>query len=169
MVLNYQLYPVSTLAVILARGKSLSIYGDLIWGIVLLVIYSFLALNLNFWVLSLCLIVSTFAIFGFFLMINSLLFFLPNVVTLQNFILEVFIGAGFYPSQNFTGVIKVILWLIPVFPIIFIPLEVSHNFLSAQNLIYTFLVAILLNFVGFWLWNKGLAKTESGNQAGSVE
>lgn len=167
--LNYQLYPVSALGVILARGKSLSVYGDFLYGLVFLIIYLILGGSLNIPIAMIALIISILGMFGIFLVLNSLAFFIPNILGIQDLIFNFFLGSGFYPSQNFQGISKTILNILLITALVFIPLEVVGGFSSFYFLIYTLIAAIILNLTGFWLWDKGLKRAESGSGGGLVE
>jgi len=178
--LDLQLYPISPLTVLVTRGGSASNFGDFVQGAVFVVAYfvNLFMQNSNtfssqvFIQILLILPALLIGIAGFFgasLLVNSLIFFAPKLLNLPDFLDQFYIGAGLYPSQNFQGWFKYILYTLGIFSFIFTPIEVVRGFFRPEFLILSAVLAVAVNLLGFYVWGLGIKKVENGSSTGAVE
>ncbi len=163
-----QLYPISPLTLLITKGGNASQLGDFIQGGILMGIYAFFEPSSLLWLISLS-IISIVGVFGVTLFVNSLIFFFPKLLRLSDFIIQVFLGAGLYPSQNFQGAIKWFLYIAMVFAFVFYPVEVMRHYLSPAVLLISISCAVGINPLAFKTWSLGIRRVESGRGGGVVE
>ncbi|MBU1088705.1 ABC transporter permease [Patescibacteria group bacterium] len=168
-ILDLQLYPVNPLTILITKSGAPSQFGDFLQGTLMIVIYLFLNSKRWGWIFA-SVILATIGLFGVSLIFNSLIFFFPKVLHgFSNIIENIYIGGSMYPSQNFRGVFRYILYAVLLIPIISFPVEVLRGFLHPSFLIYTIIAVIMANVLGYFLWNKGIKRFESGSGGGIVE
>lgn len=168
-VLDLQLYPVNPLTILATKSGNPSQFGDLLQGTVMILIY--LSFNPSGWFWLLCgLILATIGLFGVSLIFNSLVFFFPRSLNAFAEIIEnIYIGGSMYPSGNFTGALRYLLYVVLLIPIISFPVEVTRGLLHPSFLLYTLLAVIASNIFGYFLWSQGIKRVESGSSGGIVE
>lgn len=167
--LDLQLYPVSPLTILLTKGGNASQLGDFVQGFVFLAIYA--AYNpASIPILIIGVFLVTFGLLGVMLFFNSIIFFNPKIVDVfTQLIQNIYLGASQYPSQNFQGLFKFILYAILLIPIVAFPIEAARGFMSPTVLLWTVLTVIGINIAGYMLWQAGVRKVESGSSGGVVE
>ncbi len=167
--LDMQLYPVSTLVVLTTKSGDASQWGDGLEGLILLGIYSFWNPSAIPWIL-IAIVLIIVGWYGVFLSLNSVLFWRPRLrKVLQEVGYNVFLGGGFYPTDNFKGFLRYLFTFLLFIPIMGYPLEVVRGAMGWRYLLITIGVIIGINIVGFILWGKGVKKVESGSSSGIVE
>lgn len=167
--LDLQLYPVNPLTILSTKSGAASQIGDFLQGSLMIIIYLFLNPSSLPWII-LGILITVFGLFGVTLFFNSILFFFPKILdSFWMFIDNLYIGVSMYPSKNFSGILRYFLYFLLAIPLISFPVEIARGFLSPKFFIVSFLAAILANFLGFLLWNKGIKKVESGSSGGIVE
>lgn len=143
--------------------------GDLIFGIIMLTIYSFLS-ALSFQqiiIIPFLQLISAVIFAGYLIVTQSIAFWLPNSEEISESLTEFIVGPSLYPNSAFTGNIRLFfIFFIPTLALGAIPTEIILNF-SLQK------VLLLLLLAGFWLTTAififylGLKRYESGNLVGS--
>lgn len=167
--LDLQLYPVSPLTILLTKSGSPSQFGDFLEGFIFLSIYAFYN-PASIPILVIGVLLVTAGLVGVMLFFNSFLFFNQGILgTFADLIDNIYIGASLYPSQNFQGLFKYLLYAILLIPIVSFPIEVARGFLSYNFLIWTIIAVAGINTAGYFLWKVGVRKAESGSSGGVVE
>ncbi len=167
--LDMQLYPVSTLVVLTTKSGDASQWGDGIEGLILLGIYSFWNPFAIPWIVV-AIILITVGWYGVFLTLNSVLFWRPRLrKVLQEAGYDIFLGGGFYPTDNFKGFLRYLFTFFLFIPIMGYPMEVVRGAMDWRYLLITVFVVIGINVVGLVLWKKGVKRVESGSSTGIVE
>lgn len=165
--LDLQLFPANPLIVLLTKSASPGQFGDMAEGALFLVVYSLLTPGVVGWIV-LGMVLTVGGMVGVSLLFNSLLFFAPKVQNgLETFIDNIFIGASMYPSENFKGGLRLFLTLILFIPVVSFPIEMIRGFFSPTVLVWSILAVVGSNLAGFWLWQKGVKRVESGS-SGSI-
>jgi ABC-type uncharacterized transport system permease subunit len=167
--LDLQLYPVSPLTVLMTKSGSPSQFGDFIQGILFLGMY--VAYNPSSIPAILAgILLITFGLVGVMLFFNSLIFYNQKIVNVFTDLIDnIYIGASMYPSGNFRGFFRVLLYGIMLIPIVAFPIEVARGFLSSEYILYTTICVVLVNCLGYFVWRCGVRRVESGNGGGIVE
>ncbi len=166
--LDLQLYPSSPLTILFTKSNDASLFEDFIQGVLFLGIYVFVNPSAVFFILpSLLLIVAGMT--GIAVFINSILFYFPKILQVPYSIIDIYLGASSYPSQNFKGITKYILWTLLVFPIVYLPTEVTLGNFSPDHLLITTAFVLSINYLGLKLWKNGVKRVESGSSSGIVD
>lgn len=159
---TYILQPCSTLLNVMCSRTMLSAYGDLAYGILLLVFTQKL-LYFQWLLVIVCVLLATCVMVTFNLILNSLAFFFGNMLLLQNISLEILITLSTYPSGIFgNGIKAIMLSAIPAFFISHLPLElVSTKILPL--ILGQVLFTIIYFFVGRGIFYCGLKRYSSSS------
>ena len=166
--LDMQLYPASPLAVTLTKSGAPSQFGDLIQGLLFLVYYAYLYPDkIGIMIIGLILILVGF--FGIMLFLNSFAFFYPGLSSVfEDLFGNVYISASMYPSENYKGVLRNILFILMVIPVICMPIEVVRGLYGREALLITLYCVIGINILGYLLWRTGIRKAESGSSRSMI-
>ncbi|MEI6533032.1 MAG: hypothetical protein WCO06_04285 [Candidatus Roizmanbacteria bacterium] len=166
--LDMQLYPASPLAVTLTKSGASSQFGDLIQGVLFLGYYGFLYTDkIGMMIIGLILILVGF--FGIMLFVNSFAFFYPGLsLVFEDIFNNVYISASMYPSDNYKGVLRNILFILLVIPVICFPIEVVRGLYGPEALLISLFCVIGINILGYLLWHAGIRKAESGSSRSMI-
>lgn len=168
-ILDVQLYPASPLVILTTKSGAPSQFGDFIQGLAMLIIYLNFNPSAGPWIV-IGLVLSVAGMYGVSLFVNSLVFFFPKTLTAFAEIIDnIYIGGSMYPSQNFTGAFRYLLYLMLLIPIVSYPIEVVRGVFSPVALVYTVTAVVGINLLGYLVWKKGLRRVESGSIGGIVE
>ena len=147
----------------LSVGKSdISAIGDALFGFALLIyMYGFAPLKI-LWFLSIT-IISTVMFFDFMLIIQSMAFWFGDIEDAAKRLVQMMFSFMFYPQAIFTGVLKIIMMtVLPAFFIITVPTTLIIAF--SWSYFAIFIASVVFGTIfALWLFNKGLARYESGN------
>jgi ABC-type uncharacterized transport system permease subunit len=167
--LDLQLLPVNPLVTLLARSGNPSQLGDLLSGLVFMVVsYILQSYEIHIFVLSL--VVCLMAFLAVSIIVNSSSFWLQNQRNIfSDLMFNLYIGASFYPSQNFFGWRRLLLYVLLVFPVVYYPVEVARGFFDPSYLLISLMVTIVAFIVGLSIWRRGIKLVESGSGGGAVE
>lgn len=165
---NFLISPVSLYVRVLSSRSQISAFGDIIYGVILFVVYAYLT-QLSF--LSLALLVLSIPL-GALIMINFVLitslvaFLIPDTVAVASNIFELLISPSLYPSGLYSRGMKFFFtFIIPAITIAGLPIELIAN----PNL-STFVTLLVLSafwfFLAKFLLKKAVLKYESGNLIG---
>jgi len=167
--LDLQLYPVNPLAVLLTKSGSASQFGDFIEGSILMIYYCATDPGKTFTLLS-ALIITVVGMTGVSLFFNSLILYVRNMNDgLTQLVDNAYIGATMYPSQTYSPTVKMIMMMLLVIPLVSTPLESARGMIHPSFMIGSAIVAILINVLGYFLWQNGVKRVESGSSGGVVE
>ncbi len=159
---TYLLFPKSPLFTITVSKSVTSAWGDLIYGFILY--FLFIPKTITSFLLF-CYFTITSGIFlsCFFIIINSLSFFIGNSEQIQGMLSNGLISFSTYPQNIFSPTVKFFLFsVIPVAYFAYLPVEVLLNF-SFLQFIYINISVIISIIISKILFNLGCKKYESGN------
>jgi ABC-2 type transport system permease protein len=168
-ILDLQLYPVNPLTILTTKSGAPSQFGDFLQGVAMIIIY--LTINPSSWLwVIIGLILTIVGIYGVSLFFNSLIFFFPQTLTAFSEVIDtIYVGGSMYPSQNFTGTFRYLLYLTLLIPVVSFPIEVIRGIFSPTFLLYTLTAVILINLLGYAVWKAGIKRVESGSTGGIIE
>lgn len=167
--LDLQLYPVNPLAVLLTKSGSPSQFGDFIEGTILLIYYCAIDPSKTLTVLS-AIVITIVGMTGVSLLVNSLILYIRNMNDgLSQLVDNAYIGATMYPSQTYSPTVKIIMMTLLVIPLVSTPIESARGIVHPSFMIGSAIVAILVNVIGYYLWQNGVKKVESGSSGGVIE
>ena len=167
--LDLQLYPVNPLAILMTKSGSPSQFGDFIQGTTLMIYYCVTNPSRTLIVIS-AIFITIIGLVGVSLFINSLIFYFKNLNDgFTQLVDNSYIGAAMYPSQTYSSTVKIIMMCLLVIPIVSIPLESARGLTHPAFMIISLIVAITINVLGYFLWQNGVKKVESGSSGGVVE
>lgn len=147
----------------LSVGKSdISALGDGLFGLVLIIYAYGLAPLKIIWFLFIALL-AAILFFDFMLIIQSMAFWFGDIEDAAKRLTHMLLSFMFYPQAVFTGVLKIIMMtLLPAFFIITVPTALIMEFSWLYFSIFICSIIIGTAFA-LWIFNKGLARYESGN------
>ena len=159
---TYLLQPMPVLPNILGAATSVSAWGDLFYGIVLLaIVWGF---STGVWLIFVLATLLGAVIFTALNVITqSLTFYIGNSNMISGSVFEFMISFSIYPESIFKGVVRLMIFsLLPAAFISHIPLRLVKNFSPAALIIWIgFAVAFLsISCIVFY---RGLKKYKSGN------
>lgn len=154
---------------IITSDFRISAIGDILYGVILLVIYSLIAgISFKQTVFLLALIPASFLVFLNAVFVTSLVgFLLPDAKELARSLMSLFIDPGIFPSSLYTGMLRfTFLFVIPSLAIGGLPVETIRD-TSWTGLGIVWFLAILWTFLAIWLLGLAVKKYESGNLTGA--
>jgi ABC-2 type transport system permease protein len=147
----------------LAICKSdISALGDGLFGLVLLVYaYGFAPLKIV-WFLFITLLASV-VFFDFMLIVQSLAFWFGDIEDAARRVTHMLVSFMMYPQSIFKGFLKFIMMtVLPAFFMITVPVQLIMEF-SWTYFAILIVSVIVATVSALWIFNKGLARYESGN------
>lgn len=160
---QYLLVPRDTLLATISSQTSISAIGDLLYGLIVSIIFYHSIVNI--------ILILLFSILGaiiytaFAVIINTLAFRFIKLSDFAENIVGMFITFSLYPEEIFDTVIKVILYiLIPIGFAVYIPMDVLLEF-NLINLIIVISYTIFISLIAYYLFNRGLKRYSSSNLA----
>jgi len=152
--------PKEELTHVLISKSKFDAFGDLIFGVVLAVIFIPLA---KIPLLILLLVLSCMILIGFAIILGSLSFYMGSAVETAETGLMGVLSIASYPFSAFTGYTKfILLALIPAGFVSGIPVEILKNF-SLTWLLLMVLCAVVLLALAILIFKAGVKRYESGN------
>ncbi|MBN2878003.1 MAG: ABC-2 family transporter protein [Clostridia bacterium] len=159
---TFLLQPVPVLPNILGAGTSVSAWGDLVYGVVLLAIVW--GLSAKVWIIFVLAVMLGAVIFTCVnILAHTLTFYIGNAEMIASTVFEFMISFSIYPDKIFSGIVRILIYsLLPAAFISHIPLRLVKDFNIGTLAIWlAFAIGFLvLSFVFFY---RGLRKYESGN------
>lgn len=157
----YLVQPKNVLLSSITSEISISAIGDIIYGYIILIIYGITLKNfLLFTILS---ILGGLIIVSVSIITNSLTFWFNMSDILADSINSMIVTFGTYPKGIFTGLVRILLYtLVPVGIANYIPVDIIINF-NILGFILVLLFTILMIFLSFYIFNKGLKRYSSSN------
>ena len=158
---SYIVQPKNILLNVITSSTSISALGDIIYGMIVVVI---IGLSLNEWLLFIL-----FSILGSIILTNIAIisgttsFYITKGDMIQQNMNSMATHFSTYPEGIFNTTVKTIFYtLLPIGYIVFLPIKVISEF----NIFYTLtviLITILSTTLAFLFFNKGLKKYSSSN------
>lgn len=146
-----------------------SAVGDMLFGLILLVGYFFIA-NLTIAqiiLLILLLIPSTLILTNFALICSCIGFFIPDAEELSKNVFEIMFGPSLYPSGVYQGVMRIFfLFILPTMAIAGLPVEAVKD-LNFTKIAYVWVLAIAWTLIALFVLEQGIRRYESGNLTGA--
>lgn len=157
----YLVQPKNVLLSTITSEISVSAIGDITYGYIILIIYGITLKNfLLFTTLS---ILGGLIIVSVSIITNSLTFWFNMSDILADSINSMIVTFGTYPKGIFTGLVRILLYtLVPVGIANYIPVDIIINF-NLLGFILVLLFTILMIFLSFYVFNKGLKRYSSSN------
>ncbi len=159
---TFLLQPCNVLVNILCARTSLSAYGDLVYGLVLMALtqggdgqaWLFFALGVPIGALLMAAIA---------LMAHTLTFYFGDASMAGSMSLEFVVNFCIYPEGIYQTAVRSLMYsLIPAAFIVHVPLKLARSFAPSLLLIW-FLAAAAYCVLSVWFFYRGLKKYESGN------
>ncbi|MEI7579699.1 MAG: ABC-2 family transporter protein [bacterium] len=165
----YLVLPKSPLIQILFAESYVSALGDLLFGIISLVIYCFIAhLSLGTIILLPILFILACCTFtGFNIVGEAIAFWIPNSNELTDALFEFMLGPSLYPNSAFTGAIRIIFtFIIPAIVVGGMPVNILLK-MNPWQIILMICLSIFWLLLAKFIFDQGLKRYESGNLTGA--
>ncbi len=158
----YLAFPQDVLWHSVVMGINLSAIGDLIFSIILIVLYiPFTFTNLG--LLALAITCSSAILFATLLIYHTITFYVGKFEEAAAQGQEAILSTSMYPQTAFNGFLKIlIMTVIPAFFIDTIPQRLLSSF-SWSDLFILLAISIGLNIIAILFFRRGLKRYESGN------
>lgn len=158
---TYLLQPKNPLINAISARMSASAWGDLAYGIVLLLI---IGVSIKTWLIfALSCITGALLMTAIVVTGHSLTLFFGNMEAVGNMLWEFSISFSIYPEGIFNGAVKtLIMTVVPIGFITHVPMRLVHSF-SWGTLALLLGMTLLYCAFAFFLFMKGLKRYESGN------
>lgn len=150
---------------ILTLSTKTSAIGDILYGTILLSVYSIItSLSVYQIIFLLSLIIPIIFILTNFLLTTSCIgFFIPDSDELSKNVFEIMFGPSLYPSGVFQGALRVFfLFILPSIAIAGLPVEAIKN-LNLSSILIIWGLAGFWTLVALLVLKQGIKKYESGN------
>lgn len=158
----YLAFPVDTLWYVSVSQMSVPAAGDLVFGIILYLLYGDLSLKGVALFAFLC-VTTAWIFFNFIVLTQSIAFFVGNFEEAAEQWYHMLLGFTLYPQTVFHGVLKMLMFtLVPAFFIATLPVEII-NFFSWEKIWWLFGFGLITFILAIGLFRLGLKKYESGN------
>ena len=116
--------------------------------------------------LPILIIIALMIFAGFIIIVQSIVFWIPNSEELSDTLFEFMLGPSLYPNSSFTGGVRVFFtFFVPAIMISGIPINMLLSPDPLQILMMLFF-GILWLFFGVFVFKQGLKRYESGNLVG---
>lgn len=160
---KYLTRPKSPLMGVLTSKTQISALGDLLFGIILFLIYYHNPIQILLFI-----IVSFFSFFimlSFFIIINSITFWFIRFTDTVETLTGAYVSFSLYPYTVFDSVVKVLMHtIIPVGFAIYIPVSLFQDF-TITKLFILIVFAISNMLFAIFIFNRGLKRYTSSNMA----
>jgi ABC-2 type transport system permease protein len=165
---NYLLSPVNLYIRILSSYSRTSAFGDMLYGVILMIIFVIIGKLSLLGILLLILLVPLCALIMVnFVLVSSLISFLiPDTADVASNLFELMISPSLYPSGLYSKGMKLFfLVVIPAIAVAGAPVELMRNPTWGMFLLITGL-SIFWTFLAIFLLKKAIKRYESGNLMG---
>ena len=154
---------------ILTLGSSMSAFGDIIYGIFLLLLFCLgISASVSQILVLILLIPPTVLIFTNFTLVTSCIsFYIPDSQDLAKNLFEYMFGPSIYPAGIYPTMMRFFFtFILPSIVIGGLPIETVTN-LSIQNIASIWLISLAWFFIAVRVLKEGLKRYESGNLTGA--
>jgi len=162
---RFMLSPKNLLIRIATSSFGVSAIGDVVFGIVCMVIYSFAisASISQIFLVLLLLIISTITFLSMIILIYSTSFFFTDANTVTSGIFELFFTPALFHGGAFQGVMRfVFTFFIPSLLIGTLPVEIVRN-ISLDKLLLLIILTIFWFIFSIFIFNRAVRRYESSN------
>ncbi len=158
---TFLVQPKNVLLSIISSDTKISALGDIIYGYICLMIYGITIKNLilfTFFTITGGIIFTAFAC-----IVGSLSFWIVKGDILEDLLVDAILFFDTYPETIFKSITKILLYaIVPVGLITYMPLNIMLNF-SLTKLILVIIYTIIMVFLAFLIFYKGLKRYSSSN------
>lgn len=158
---SFLVQPKNVLISCITTDVEVSAIGDMIYGIIMLIIYGF---NLKTFILF-----TIFSISGGFMLVSisvilsSLNFWFTKTDLIADTINSQMVNFATYPDSIFKGIAKIILYtIVPVGIVNYLPIHIMNEF-NIQLFVLVICVSIIFIVIAFKVFNAGLKRYSSSN------
>lgn len=165
----YLSFPLSPLAFLSMAKIKVHNVGDVVFGIICLVVYLF---YFNDWSIIPFLMkwlaiifISLFFVAGLFILAGSISFYLQRGSKIRDLFQSFFLVFGSYPPDIFkqNKVLFVLISVVWLYPAIFLPYKMLIQWSTRIDRIILIGASILMFLIGIYTFHKGLKRYSSGN------
>lgn len=158
---SYLVQPKNVLLGIMASGTSTPAIGDLFYGYLIICIFNFSLRNLLLF--TLMTIAGGIILTAFAIILGSLSFWIVRGDIISYNMIGVLINVSTYPDGIFKGVVRLLLYtIIPAGLVFYMPVRLIINF-RLQYLLIELGFTVLIAWLAFYLFYKGLKRYSSSN------
>lgn len=165
---RFLVLPKSPLVSAILSESSISAVGDMAFGLVSIIIY-FVISDLGLLSALMLIPVMVFALMafcGFIIVVQSLVFWIPNSDELSGTFFEFMFGPALYPNASFTGAVRIFFtFCIPAIVIGGLPIDILLK-PNLKDILTLAVLGISWLKVSTVVFYKGLRRYESGNLVG---
>lgn len=160
---KYLLKPKSTLIGVLTSKTEISALGDILFSVILFLIYFHNPLQILLYILVSTL--SFLIMISFLIIINSITFWFIRFADTVEVFISAYLSFGMYPRTIFNMVVKTLMFtIVPVGFSIYIPVMLFQEF-NILYLLILILITILMVLFSRFIFYKGLKRYTSSNMA----
>lgn len=162
---KYLLTPKNILLKVSTSTISISALGDLIFGIICLIIFIIISKLTIFQILLslILIIISSIIFYAFSLICMSISFCLMDGYNVSNGLFGLFLSNSLYHGGAYTGIIRIIfIFLIPSLLLGAIPVEIIKYY-NIYKLLFIIILSIIWLIISIIFFYKSLKKYESNN------
>ncbi len=161
--------PQNTLTMVSLSDVQMSAIGDLVLGALLIGAYV-VTVGPSFTRIALALLFAgmvSLVVLGFTIVVQSIVFWIPNSQELSDALFEFMLGPSLMPNSAFTGAMRFIFtFIIPAIVIGGLPVNIILS-PSIKGLIVMTAISLAWVYLAQWVFNRGLRRYESGNLVGT--
>ncbi|MDF2537289.1 MAG: hypothetical protein K0S76_310 [Herbinix sp.] len=158
---SYLVQPKNVLLGVISSGTNTSAIGDLLYGYLIICIFRFSIVNLLLF--TLFSITGALILTAFAILTGSLSFWIVKGDMISGNLHSVLLHFSTYPDGIFKGIIRLLLYtLIPVGLIIYLPVKMILRF-DPFTLLLLLGFTVLIIFLAFFVFYKGLRRYSSSN------
>jgi ABC-2 type transport system permease protein len=159
---TFLLQPCNALLSMACARTSLSAYGDLLYGVVLMAAVFHSSAIAWLWFIF-ALLLGALLIAAISLAANTLGFYLGDVSQVSRMATEFTVSFSIYPESIYGPAVRALMYsLIPISFVVHVPLRLLHEFHPAPALLSLAGVLLYCALAG-WFFYRGLRRYESGN------
>jgi len=159
---TFLLQPCNILVNVLCAKTSLSAYGDLAYGFILMALSHGADISVWGWFMF-GVLIGGLLITAISLTAHSLTFYIGNATVLGQMTTEFVINFSIYPDKIYGSVVRALMYtLVPAGLIVHVPLRLAREFSPVTLALLIGATSVYCLFAG-WFFHRGLYKYESGN------
>ena len=158
---NYLVQPKSVLISSITSSIEVSAIGDMLYGIVMIIVFGFTLKNVLLFLL--CGICGALIIVSISIIFSSLSFWFGKTEIISETVNSLMINFSVYPEGIFTGIIRVMFYtILPLGITTYLPVRIISDF-KFIYLLYLIIGTIIFVLLAFFVFYRGLRKYSSTN------
>ena len=158
---NYLVQPKSVLISSITSSIEVSAIGDMLYGIVMIIVFGFTLKNVLLFLL--CGICGALIIVSISIIFSSLSFWFGKTEIISETVNSLMINFSVYPEGIFTGIIRVMFYtILPLGITTYLPVRIISDF-KFIYLLYLIIGTIIFVLLAFLVFYRGLRKYSSTN------